>query len=93
MQQVSGNATTDTDVSVLVTDTVLLAANTSRRFLMIVNTGASHIRVRFGQASTTTTGIQIRGSGGALVLDRIVPTGAVNAIGETATTAVSVTEY
>jgi len=90
---VSGNATTDTDVSVGGSSTTLLAANTNRRYIGVVNTGSSDIRIRFNQAATTGTGIQLKASGGAIVFDRVVPTGALNAISESGTNTVSVTEY
>jgi len=91
--QVAGAPTTDTDVSVTTSDTALLSANANRRLVIIVNTGSSHIRVRFGATATTGTGVQLRSNGGSMILDNVVPTTSVNAIAETATSVVSVTEY
>lgn len=91
--QISGVPTADTDVSVGAASTALIAANLNRKLVLIVNTGAGNIRVRFGATATVGTGIQLRANGGSLVLDNILPVVVINAISESGTNAVSVTEW
>lgn len=66
----------------------LLAANASRRFLMIQNKDAAgNIFVTLdGSAATTANGVKIV-PGGSLILDIYTPTGAVMAIGDIASNA------
>jgi len=92
-EKVGGSATTDTDVNVTTSTTKILDANTNRRYIALVNTGDSDIRIRFNQSATTGTGVQIKSGGGSVVFDNVVPTAQLNGISESATTAISVIEY
>lgn len=65
----------------------LVAANTARQYLLIQNNDAAgSIFVRFGAASTLTTGVKIA-PGGYFEWFGVVPTGAVHAIGSIASNA------
>lgn len=61
----------------------LLAANSSRLFLMIQNTGAGNIYVNFSGTATVANGFKIP-PGGAWEAGAYCPTGAVSVIGDIA---------
>lgn len=92
----AGVPTTTADQAVAGVDVTVLAANTSRKEALIVNTGSANIRVNIGAAATSTTGIQLmpganlRITGGP---NYGCPTGAVHAIRESGVSSnASVTE-
>lgn len=72
----------------------ILAANATRKFLMVQNNDASQVlRVRLdGNAATDTAGFRI-GPGDSLDLSGYQPTGAVNAMMEAATVGVDNVEF
>jgi len=73
------SVTVDNQVSVGNTSTTILAANASRRFLWITNTGTNDIYINFGAAATTSKHL-IKASGGTVLFDQTVPTQAVYGI-------------
>jgi hypothetical protein len=82
----SGTATTDAPGTlVAATPAVLLAANAARQLLVITNTGANPMQVRFGANPTAVAGHTIA-PGATLVLDTKTPTGSVNGFSTTGTT-------
>lgn len=50
---------TQTQVSVTTTSAVLLAANTYRNYLLVVNRGASAVYLKFGSAHAGTEGVTV----------------------------------
>jgi hypothetical protein len=63
----------------------LLAANASRKYLLIQNNGTGDIYVTVdGTAATTANGVRIAAGGGSYELSTVVPTGQINAIGSIA---------
>lgn len=83
-------------VSVLVTDTVVLAVNRDRLELEIVNDSANDIYLKLATAVGVTPvavageGILLKANGGSW--DSRCFTGAINAIAETGTSSLTVTE-
>ena len=90
----SGTATHTADNTVdNVTAETVLAANTSRKYAMIQNNGATAIRVTIsGATPTATMGIRVPAAS-ALVIDQpFVTTGDIKAISESGSNAVAVVE-
>lgn len=84
---VSAIATTDTSGAVAAgTNVALLPANVARGLLIISNTGANPMMLRFGSAATATFGHPIA-AGASVVLDAKCPTGSVNLFSANGTTA------
>lgn len=79
-----GVAYTDRSIANLAgTSETLMAANASRRILLIYNIGATSIAVNLtgGTASLTAGGSVVLPAGASLVLDRAPPVGAITVIG------------
>lgn len=79
-----GVAYTDRSIANLAgTSETLMAANASRRILIVYNIGATAIAVNLtsGTASLTVGGSTVLQAGGSLVLDRACPVGAITIIG------------
>lgn len=84
----NGASMTNSNKTVTNASGQVLAANSARRFLMIQNKDAAgiiYVTVD-GSAATTANGLKI-GPDGVLILDAIVPTGQINAIGSIASNA------
>lgn len=71
---------TDTTVAVQVTSTVVLAANTARKLLILKNNSASNpVHVSFDGDAADTDDMKLA-AGEGIVLDVSVPTGQIRAI-------------
>lgn len=70
-------------------DAQILAANTSRKFLMLQNTGTADVFVTFDGSAATANGAKIA-AGGAMLFDVFVPNGAIRAYSATASALVAV---
>lgn len=78
--QNSGTPAT-TQVSVGVTSTDVLPANTSRKYLCLVNDGASTIYVNFGENAALNAGVRLNANGGTIIFEgTYIPTSTVKAI-------------
>lgn len=74
---------TETVVSVATTSTSVLASNASRKFLQIINDSDEVVYIAFdGAAAVAHEGTRLNPEGGAVTLDRYVPTAAIKAIHE-----------
>ena len=71
---------TNFNVSVGSSSTQVLAANSSRKLLILVNDSDEAIYVSLGAAATLNNGIRLNANGGALALDDPIYKGVVNAI-------------
>jgi len=72
---------TNTNVSVGLTTTVVLAHNTGRKYALLVNDSDQAIYLGLGTAAVMNKGIRLSANGGALEIDGPAPfRGAVNAI-------------
>lgn len=88
-----GGAYTDRSIANLAgTSETLMAANASRRLLIVSNAGATAVAVNLtgGTAALNTAGSVTLAAGGSLVLDTYPPTSAITVIG---TAAADVTAY
>lgn len=75
-----GGTVATSTVTVGIASTAVLAANTSRGFLVLQNDSTEDIYVDFGKAAVLNAGLRLNAAGGAIVLDKVVPTQAINAI-------------
>jgi hypothetical protein len=82
---------TVTTVAVTTSSTSVLAANASRKGLILSNVGANNIYINWAGGAATNNQMLMTPSS-TLVLDRLVPATAITAIAATATTNLSVTE-
>jgi hypothetical protein len=89
--EVSSQASQST-VSVLTSSTVVLAANPSRKGVILSNAGANNIYVNLGGGTAVNTNVLLPPNSAALVLTHLCPTNAINAIAATGATNLSVTE-
>jgi hypothetical protein len=71
---------TNFNVSIGTSSTQVLAANSSRKLLILVNDSDEPIYVSLGATATLNNGIRLNASGGALALDNPIFKGVVNAI-------------
>jgi hypothetical protein len=71
---------TNFNVSVGTSSTQVLAANSNRKLLILVNDSDEPIYVSLGATATLNNGIRLNASGGALALDNPIYKGVVNAI-------------
>lgn len=71
---------TNFNVSIGTSSTQVLAANSSRKLLILVNDSDEAIYVSLGATATLNNGIRLNASGGALALDNPIFKGVVNAI-------------
>ncbi len=71
---------TNFNVSIGTSSTQVLAANSSRKLLILVNDSDQPIYVSLGATATLNNGIRLNASGGALALDNPIFKGVVNAI-------------
>jgi hypothetical protein len=84
---------TETAVSVGTGNTSVLAANANRKFLSLINDSNNTIYVTLsGTNAALNTGIRLNANGGAILLDRYVPTAAVKAIATAASSNLLVEE-
>lgn len=82
----------DSTVSVLVTDTAVLAANTARKLLILKNNSESNpVYVSFDGDAADTNDMKLA-AGEGIVLDVSVPTGQIRAIATGDTAALFVSE-
>lgn len=84
-------------VDTTATGTELVAANTSRRLLIVVNNGATDAYVGFGSvasgaSASASGGLLLKAGGGALVLDGPIVTSQVKAITASSSTILFVGE-
>ena len=71
---------TNFNVSIGTSSTQVLAANSSRKLLILVNDSDEPIYVSLGATATLNNGIRLNASGGALALDSPIFKGVVHAI-------------
>jgi hypothetical protein len=71
---------TNFNVSIGTSSTQVLAANSNRKLLILVNDSDEPIYVSLGTTATLNNGIRLNASGGALALDNPIFKGVVNAI-------------
>jgi hypothetical protein len=71
---------TNFNVSVGTSSTQVLAANSNRKLLILVNDSDEPIYVSLGATASLNNGIRLNASGGALALDNPIFKGVVNAI-------------
>ena len=71
---------TNFNVSIGTSSTQVLAANSGRKLLILVNDSDEPIYVSLGATATLNNGIRLNASGGALALDNPIFKGVVNAI-------------
>jgi len=71
---------TNFNVSIGTSSTQVLAANSNRKLLILVNDSDEPIYVSLGATATLNNGIRLNASGGALALDNPIFKGVVNAI-------------
>ena len=71
---------TNFNVSIGTSSTQVLAANSNRKLLILVNDSDEPIYVSLGGTATLNNGIRLNASGGALALDNPIFKGIVNAI-------------
>ncbi len=71
---------TNFNVSVGSSNTQVLAANSSRKLLILVNDSDEDIYIALGATATLNSGIRLNKKGGSLTLDDPKYTGVVNAI-------------
>ncbi len=71
---------TNFNVSIGTSSTQVLAANSGRKLLILVNDSDEPIYVSLGATATLNNGIRLNASGGALALDNPIYKGVVNAI-------------
>jgi hypothetical protein len=77
-----------------VTTGQILAANSSRTGLVLINTSANTISLGFGAAAVLNSGITLNPNGGTFVMDSFTfTTAAVNAIASVASSNISIEEY
>ena len=70
----------------------LVAADASRKYLLIENIGANNVYIDFAAGTASSTNGLTLAPGKAIELDKTVHTGAITAIADTATTKVAVIE-
>ncbi len=87
-------STTPVQTSVFVgtSNTSVLAANASRRFLNLVNDGVNTVYVAFGATASVNAGIRINPNGGNLFMDRYVPQVVISGIAIGSTVNLLITE-
>lgn len=74
-------ATTNTGIDIATTSTTILAANTTRRFVAIVNDSDTDIYLALGAAAVASAGIRLNANGGSLeLLSADMYRGAINGI-------------
>ena len=73
---------TNFSVSIGTSSTQVLAANSNRKLLILVNDSDEPIYVSLGATATLNNGIRLNASGGALALDNPIFKGVVNAISD-----------
>lgn len=85
---------TDSAVSVGTSDTAVLAANASRRYVQLVNDSTATIYLRLGAgAATLNSGIRVNPNGGSFVIDSSnLYTGEIRAIAAAAASNLTVVE-
>lgn len=71
---------TNFNVSVGSSNTQVLAANSSRKLLILVNDSDENIYIALGETAILNSGIRLNKKGGSLTLDDPKYTGVVNAI-------------
>lgn len=71
---------TNFSVSIGTSSTQVLAPNSGRKLLILVNDSDEPIYVSLGATATLNNGIRLNASGGALALDNPIYKGVVNAI-------------
>jgi hypothetical protein len=88
-----GTPTAGTNVSVGTGSTSVLGANASRKFLALSNDSTATIYVDLsGGTAASGKGVRLNANGGAVVLDRYVPTSAITAIAASASSNLAVQE-
>lgn len=88
-----GTPAAGASVSVGTTSTTVLGANAARKFLALCNDSANVIYLDLsGAAAVASKGVRLNAGGGALVLDRYVPTGAIKAIASDVSSVLTVQE-
>lgn len=80
-----------TAVSVATSDTVILAVNTGRREVTIVNDGANVVYLSFGRPAVASNGVRLNASGGSYTTNSWE--GSINGIALTGATVVTVAEF
>jgi hypothetical protein len=73
---------TNFNVSVGTSSTQVLAANSNRKLLILVNDSDEAIYVSLGATATLNNGIRLNANGGALALDNPIFKGVVNAVSQ-----------
>lgn len=71
---------TNLNVSIGTSSTQVLAANSNRKLLILVNDSDENIYVSLGGTATLNNGIRLNANGGSFVLDNPIYKGVVNAI-------------
>jgi len=76
-----GGAAVHTAVNVTASDSTLLAANTARRFLLLINSSDTDMYLTLeGTAAALNTGIRINANGGSAMFDSYCPVAAIKGI-------------
>ena len=87
-------AESPTSASVGVASGQLLAANTSRMGLTLVNTSVNTISIGIGATAVLNSGITLNASGGTWVMDEVTfSTAAINAIAGAASSNIAIQQF
>lgn len=72
----------ETVVSVGTESTAVLAKSDARRYLQLINDSDSviYISIKDDTAAALNTGTRLNANGGAIVFDRVIPSGSITAI-------------
>jgi hypothetical protein len=88
-----GTPSAGASVSVGTSSTAVLGANAARQFLALCNDSANVIYVDLsGATAVASKGVRLNANGGAVLLDRYVPTSAIKAIASGAASVLTVQE-
>jgi hypothetical protein len=80
-------------VTVGTSSTSVLAANSSRKLLVLCNDSVNTIYVDLsGGTAATSKGVRLNASGGSILLDHYVPTSAITAIASAASSVLTIQE-
>lgn len=85
-------ASSPTSAAVANTSGLVVAANASRKGLVIVNVGSANVSLGFGSAAVANSGVTLTPNGVYEMDDYLFTTAAVNAISPTSST-VAIQEY
>lgn len=84
---------TNTSASVTTSNTSIVAGNSGRQYLVLVNDGANPVYLGFGATAVANKGIRLNASGGTLEINQDnLFTGAINGIATGGTSVVTVFE-